>query len=98
MPTTPDPEHVILVAFTVEAPAVMTAHHRLQAALAAADTIDPSTSRNGITSWWVAEDVRDDGSDCDSAVFVHKGMQPLAVKLLHKAGVTGPHNLRPPAA
>lgn len=30
---------------------------------------------SAIDSWWVAEDDREDGSDCDSAVFVPRGSQ-----------------------
>lgn len=29
----------------------------------------------GVVEWWVAEDEREDGSDCDSAIFVPRGAQ-----------------------
>lgn len=43
-------------------------------------------------SWWVAEDTRYDGSDCDPAVFVDAGKQHDAWALLHASGMTGRHN------
>ena len=87
------PEHTILVAFTVEAGTRAEAHGRLGAALQCADTIDLSRSFNGITSYWVAEDDRQDGSDCDSAVFVHPGAQHKAASVLHAAGLTNNCNI-----
>jgi hypothetical protein len=46
--------------------------------------------------WWVAEDDRDDGSDNDSAVFVHPGAQQEAAEALHSLGLTGRCNLVTP--
>jgi len=60
------PEHTILVAFTVYAPTREDAQHRLMRLL-------PQPSRDGIGTldcWWIAEDDRIDGSDNDSAMFV----------------------------
>jgi len=45
-----------------------------------------------VESWWVAEDERHDGSDNDSAVFVTKGSQRSAFRLLHEAGLSGSWN------
>lgn len=42
--------------------------------------------------WWVAEDVRHDGSDCDSAVFVRPGAQYAASRLLVEHGLTEAYN------
>ena len=87
------PEHTILVAFTVQGSNRDEAHRRLQAALISADTINPTKSYNGITSWWVAEDDREDRSDNDSAVFVKPGAQATAVGYLHGLGLTEHCNL-----
>lgn len=42
--------------------------------------------------WWLAEDDRIDGSDNDSAVFVHPGAQKAAFDLLYAAGLTAECN------
>lgn len=47
----------------------------------------------GIEAWWVAMDERYDNNDCDSAVFVHQGMQASVQELLVKAGASAAHNL-----
>jgi len=72
------PEHTILVAFTVYAANREDAQRRLMRLL-------PRPSRDGIgtlDSWWIAEDDRIDGSDNDSAVFVPMGSQQAAVRSL----------------
>lgn len=71
----------MLVAFTVEAP--NDDHHRVLMA---------NLPRPGaeVTSWWVAEDERSDGSDCDSAVFVTPGWQAAATRLLRAFGMLPP--------
>ena len=61
-------EHVFLIAFTVRGGTRAEAEDYLHTRL-------PWVGRRGdesieITSWWVAEDDRRDGSDNDSAVFV----------------------------
>jgi hypothetical protein len=68
-------EHVILIAFTVEAlgdreEAEAILKHALQGVRQDAD--DARTPR--VDSWWVAEDDRHDGSDNQAAVFVPYGM------------------------
>ena len=40
-----------------------------------------------VDSWWIAEDNRHDGSDCDSAVFVKPGRQREARDLLRAHGL-----------
>lgn len=40
------------------------------------------SEENGIESWWIAEDVRFDNSDNDSAVFVTMGEQKRAHSIL----------------
>lgn len=80
------PEHTILVAFTMEADTREQAHQKLLWLL-------PVNTPPGIESWWVAEDDRTDGSDCDSAVFVTPGAQALASEALHKMGLSTVQNV-----
>ena len=42
--------------------------------------------------WWIAEDDRRDGSDNDSAVFVHPGKQMEAYRLLRLHQLTPVNN------
>jgi hypothetical protein len=79
-------EHVILVAFVVEADDRETAHAWLLEALPR-----PSEETH-VESWWVAEDDRTDGSDNDSAVFVKPGTQGTAFEVLMASGNTDMHN------
>lgn len=81
-----EPEHVILVAFQVKAVDRAEAQNLLMEQL-------PRPSMNDIECWWVAEDDRIDGSDCDSAVFVKPGAQAIAVDLLHGMDLTDDCNL-----
>lgn len=78
-------EHVILVAVTVEATSRKEAHEVVMATM-------PTPGNVEVTSWWVAEDDRLDGSDNDSAVFCEKGYQPVAYAYLHDNGVSAAHN------
>lgn len=83
-------EHTILVAYTVEGP------DRAAAVAALASAIDVTwryADGANVTSWWVAEDDRQDSSDTASAVFVEKGMQSRASRLLHLSHLTGPENV-----
>lgn len=64
-------EHVILVAFQVEAETSEGAQQDLMRWLPKPG--DPD--RDGLSCWWIAEDDRIDGSDNDSAIFVPKGCQ-----------------------
>jgi hypothetical protein len=80
-------EHVMLVAFSVTGATRKEAHGRLLPML-------PRPNDDaGLDCWWVAEDDRNDGSDNDSAVFVHPGTQVVASRLLNLAGLTGDCNL-----
>lgn len=86
-------EHVILVAFQMrdayedrqEAEAALTA--ALQPVLTGHSQSGPAEC------WWVAEDDRHDGSDNDSAVFVHPGTQQLSASVLHRTGLTAHYNI-----
>lgn len=80
------PNHVFLVAFNVESDADRSEVERMLRA---------ELPRPGVVveSWWVAEDDRHDGSDNDSAVFVHPGAQEAASRLLHENGLTADCNL-----
>lgn len=78
-------EHVILVAISVEAPSRRMAEAYLMQRL-------PRPGRRGdesiaIDSWWVAEDVRYDRSDNDSAVFCIPGVQEQATACLRSHGL-----------
>lgn len=84
-PPATEREHVILVAFevngTTREQAERKLHERLVPVLRSRDALSP------VESWWVAEDERFDGSDCDSAVFVKPGKQEQAVAVLRAAGL-----------
>lgn len=83
-------EHVILVAFDIEALDRENAHLLLQLALKYnMGGVEP------IQAWWVAEDDRHDGSDNDSAVFVNPGQAADASLILQLAGFTAPCNFVP---
>lgn len=89
--TQDDPEHTILVAFTVDAPDWEQANRQLMSALPHVEDLYDGPS--GITSWWVAEDVRFDGSDNDSASFVPgsgAANWPANSRRRHKANHGGP--------
>ena len=85
-------EHVILVAIQVTSPNRHSAMARIMEALPRVGNLG-SNNPHGIECWWVAEDDRTDGSDCDSAVFVHPGAQAIAVDLLHGMDLTADCNL-----
>lgn len=88
------PEHTILIAFTVEADTRAEAHEALMQRLPSPNVEVYKRVRipTPITSWWVAEDDRIDGSDNDSAVFVHKGHQGPAYWALISKGHSGEWN------
>lgn len=71
--------HVFLVAFSVEAGSMnrREAEDRLLKSLPRPQGLNVALTPNNtwLESWWLAEDERHDGSDCDSAVFVPKGQQ-----------------------
>jgi hypothetical protein len=77
---------IILVAFEVEHDDWEQAQRRLMHAL-------PTPTPDGIQCWWIAEDVRYDRSDNDSAVFVDKGAQREAHDVLAIRGLTAGHNV-----
>jgi hypothetical protein len=76
---------VVLVAFEIED---VGSHTDAQDLL-----IDALPAAGGaIESWWIAEDIRVDGSDCDSAVFVNRGRQHEAFLALRAAGLSDYYN------
>lgn len=73
-PDGPETEHVILVAIEVMGRGRYEAH---DVAMSMLDDARKRLPEGREVSWWVAEDDRLDGSDCDSAVFV-KAPQPTS--------------------
>lgn len=90
-------EHTILVAFTVEAEHRDLAHLHLMEKLPQVEASQwpGRPSKSTLTSWWVAEDDRQDGSDSDSAVFVSPGFTRRASIVLAAAGFTPALNVVP---
>ena len=76
MPVDPDDiqagEHIFLVAFCITDERERDAAQHLLI--------------NRLDSWWMAEDDRLDGNDCDSAVFVPQGETLAAIEFLAQAG------------
>ena len=89
-PAQTPPEHVILVAFTAHGETRQDAERVLFEAVGLKKLHE--RGHLGVSSWWEAEDDRVDGSDCDSAVFVHPGAQAQAIALLRAAGLTAECN------
>lgn len=79
-------EHVVLIAFTVTAKDPVAAQNALVGLLrdAAGRQFGPEPAAR-VESWWIAEDLRVDGSDCDSAVFCPPGRQEEASRVLSEA-------------
>lgn len=75
---------VLMVAFDLSGNNAQEVHEWLHAQLPAGDE---SYGDIHLDAWWVANDERFDGSDCDSAVFVTKGNQKAARKLLRAHGL-----------
>jgi hypothetical protein len=78
--------HVILVAFEVDGDSPADAQARLITELF--PLVRGRDETSPIECWWIAEDERMDGSDCDSAVFVTPGQQSAARSMLLNAGLT----------
>jgi hypothetical protein len=74
-------EQVLLVAFSVYGKDRVQAQERLMRRLPRPGSRDFASP---IESWWIAEDDRRDGSDCDSAVFVRPGRQRVARDILRR--------------
>lgn len=88
-------EHVYLVAITIEGPETMTSEESQKALMGLLPTpYGASWDNMQVSSWWIAEDDRLDGSDNDSAVFVHPGLQHSAGLLLHAADMTSEYNVK----
>lgn len=83
--------HTILVAITVTDRlwpiSRQEAEEFLYPQLPAPEVQSPGVS-TVVDSWWVAEDLRFDRSDCDSAVFVKPGNQAAANALLREHGLS----------
>lgn len=69
--------HTVLVAFVVEGDTMADAQAALMPMLPRPQDLAPT-----LDSWWVAEDVRYDGSDNDSAVFVPRDHQGQGNRLV----------------
>jgi hypothetical protein len=70
-------EHVVLVAFSVEADSMEAAQYRLMDKLT-----DVTRNNSAVTEWWVAEDERYDRSDNEAAVFVPEGLNKVRARQL----------------
>ena len=90
--TEDDGEHVFLAAFSVYGVTRAQAELRLHAEL---QEHPVSASDSPIECWWIAEDDRRDGSDTDSAVFVSKGFQARASRLLAHHSMVGHWSVTP---
>ena len=86
------PTHVILVAVEVYGLTRAGAQQTLRGELAEHPV---SASDSPIESWWIAEDFRVDRSDRDSAVFVSKGFQARASRLLERHDMAASWNITP---
>lgn len=78
---------VLLVAFDIFGRDAEDAHKWLMENLPEAGQTHGDVGEIFLDSWWVANDERFDRSDTDSAVFVSKGNQAAARKLLREAGL-----------
>lgn len=78
---------VIMVAFDLTAPNAKRGHEWLMSQMPAGGTVHGVRDEIYLDAWWVANDQRFDGSDCDSAVFVTKGNQSKARALLREHGL-----------
>lgn len=77
--------HIILVAIHMRHNTREGAMELIATGLNSSPILSPHAERGGlghVEAWWIAEDDRVDGSDCDSAVFVFPGMQHTAAELL----------------
>lgn len=77
--------HVILVAFEVYSDSRPDAERDLMERLV--PLVRGKDETSPIECWWIAEDDRHDGSDCDSAVFVKPGYQREAATTLRRLGL-----------
>jgi hypothetical protein len=80
---------VLMIAFDVSGPDARSAEELLKNYLPDTGDITYKSKKFYLDSWWVANDIRFDESDTDSAVFVHKGMQKEARELLRAHGLAG---------
>jgi len=80
---------VLMVAFDLRGRSAEDVHYWLQERMPHGDSEYEDANRGEIRldSWWVANDERFDGSDCDSAVFVSMGNQKAARALLRANGL-----------
>lgn len=76
--------HVMLVAFEVRGNGWQEAQENL------IDILPKPSTTAFLDCWWIAEDTRFDGSDCDSAVFVPMGRQDAS----RASGSTSPRGAR----
>lgn len=81
-------EHTILIAVVIQATTREEAHQHAMGVM----PNHPSEAEAPLISWWIAEDDRHDGSDCDSAVFVDPGAQLVAHDALRQHDLTSTLN------
>lgn len=84
---------VVMIAFDVEGSNIEDVHNWLMDQMPEPGTHGDAGEIN-FDSWWVANDDRFDGSDCDSAVFVAPGKQKEARKVLWQAGLSSEYGQR----
>lgn len=80
---------VLLVAFDVSGQNKRDVHRWLHAQMPKPSLSYDPRETAFLDSWWIANDDRFDGSDCDSAVFVTKGNQEQARITLRSVGLVG---------
>ena len=87
---TGDFHDVLLVAFDITGPNPQVVHEWLHNQMPKPERIyGQGTVETNVMldSWWVANDMRFDGSDTDSAIFIPKGKQNLARQILRENGL-----------
>lgn len=71
-------EHVVLVAFGVEADTMEEAQEHLMQFLI--PTLASNNPNSNVEEWWIAEDERYDRSDNEAAVFIPLGITQLRAR------------------
>ena len=82
-----DYHDVIMVAFDITARSQNAAYEWLADNMPTAENYKSFAGDINLDSWWIADD-NNTFSDCDSAVFVHKGNQAVARHILRTRGLS----------